>query len=152
MTNRTAFLDLIAYSEGTKGKGNDGYNVDFGGTLFNSYDDHPRVRVFIPRINMYTTAAGRYQILEKTFDAYKERLNLTDFSPSSQDAIALQLIKERGALPFIDGGDLDSAILKCAQIWASFPTAGYEGQRENKISQMHTWFAQAGGVLNVGTA
>ena len=122
--------------------------MDFGGTLFDSYADHPRVRVFIPRLNLYTTAAGRYQILAKTYDAYKERLGLTDFSPAAQDAIALQLIKERGALSYIDSGDLDSAILKCAPIWASFPTAGYEGQRENKLAQMRDWFTQAGGVLN----
>ena len=29
-----------------------------------------------------------------------------DFSPKSQDAVALQRIKERGALPMIDRGDI----------------------------------------------
>ena len=150
--NRKAFLDLISYSEGTKGKGDDGYNVDFGGDLFHSYMDHPRIRVYIPRLNLYTTAAGRYQILEKTYDVYKQKLGLADFSPASQDAVALQLIKERGALPLIDSGMLDAAIIKCANIWASFPTADYPGQRANKFSQMRSWYAQAGGVENVGDA
>ena len=33
-----------------------------------------------------------------------------DFSPKSQDAVALQQIKERGALPMIDRGDIVRAI------------------------------------------
>ena len=40
--NLKAFLDMIAVSEGTAGKGNDGYNVIVAGNLFDSYDDHPR--------------------------------------------------------------------------------------------------------------
>ena len=37
------------------------------------------------------------------------RLGLKDFSPKSQDAVALQQIKERGALPMIDRGDIRQA-------------------------------------------
>ena len=33
-------------------------------------------------------------------------LGLKDFSPKSQDAVALQQIKERGVLPMIDRGDI----------------------------------------------
>ena len=42
--------------------------------------------------------------------------------PKSQDAVALQQIKERGALPMIDRGDIRQAIDRCSNIWAS--TAG----------------------------
>ena len=35
-------------------------------------------------------------------------LGLKDFSPKSQDAVALQQIMERGALPMIDRGDIPS--------------------------------------------
>ena len=35
------------------------------------------------------------------WDAYRKQ-QLKDFSPKSQDAVALQQIKERGALPMID--------------------------------------------------
>ena len=45
-------------------------------------------------------------------------------SPKSQDAVALQ-IKERGALPMIDRGDIRQAIDRCSNIWASLPGAGY---------------------------
>ena len=41
-------------------------------------------------------------------DAYRKQLGLKDFSPKSQDAVALQQIKERGALPMIDRGDVQS--------------------------------------------
>ena len=50
---------------------------------------------------------------------------LKDFSPKSQDA-ALQQIKERGALPAIDRGDIRQAIDRCSNIWGfQLPGAGY---------------------------
>ena len=39
-------------------------------------------------------------------DAYRKQLGLKDFSPKSQDAVAIQQIKERGALPMIDRIDI----------------------------------------------
>ena len=39
-------------------------------------------------------------------------------SSESQDAVALQQIKERGALPMIDRGDIRQAIDCCSNIWA----------------------------------
>ena len=54
-------------------------------------------------------------------DAYRKQLGLKDFSPKSQDAVALQQIKERGALPMIDRGDIRQAIDRCSNIWASLP-------------------------------
>ena len=50
-------------------------------------------------------------------DAYRKQLGLKDF-PKSQDAVALQQIKERGALPMIDRGDIRQAIDRCSNIWA----------------------------------
>ena len=41
---------------------------------------------------------------------------LKDFFPKSQDAVALQQIKERGALPMIDRGDIRQAIDRCSNI------------------------------------
>ena len=52
-------------------------------------------------------------------------VGLKDFSPKSQDAVALQQIKERGALPMIDRGDIRQAIDRCSNIWVSLPGAGY---------------------------
>ena len=45
-----------------------------------------------------STGAGRRLLLSRWWDAYRKQLGLKDFSPKSQDAVALQQIKERGAL------------------------------------------------------
>lgn len=147
-----AFLDMLAFSEGTKDvKGSDnGYNVLVGGTLFTGYADHPRKLVSIPNLGIKSTAAGRYQLLARYFDAYKEQLGLPDFSPASQDAIALQQIKERGALDDIEDGDLDCAVKKCSNIWASLPGNKY-GQPTRPIGELRLAFIKAGGELSEDT-
>ena len=67
-------------------------------------------------------------------------------SPKSQDAVALQQIKERGALPMIDRGDIRQAIDRCSNIWASLPGAGY-GQFEHKADSLIAKFKEAGGTV-----
>ena len=82
---------------------NHGYDVIVGGELFTDYSDHPRKLVTLnPKLK--STGAGRYQLLSRWWDAYRKQLGLKDFSPKSQDAVALQQIKERGALHMIDRG------------------------------------------------
>ena len=72
---------------------NHGYDVIVGGELFTDYSDHPRKLVTLnPKLK--STGAGRYQLLSRC-DAYRKQLGLKDFSPKSQDAVALQQIKER---------------------------------------------------------
>lgn len=144
--NLQAFLDMIAYSEGTDRFGDEkGYNVLVGGTLFHSYGDHPRVMVKL-NAKLSSTAAGRYQLLARYFDAYKSQLFLSDFSPASQDAIAIQQIRERGALPAIEAGRIPLAIARCKNIWASFPGAGY-GQHERTLDELLAAYTGAGGAL-----
>ena len=79
-------------------------------------------------------------------DAYRKQLGLKDFSPKSQDAVALQQIKERGALPMIDRGDIRQAIDRCSNIWASLPGAGY-GRLEHKADSLIAKFKEAGGTV-----
>ena len=143
--NLDAFLDMIAVSEGTAGKGDDGYNVIVGGALFNTYADHPRQLVKI-RSGLSSTAAGRYQLLARYFDAYKKELGLPDFSPEAQDQIALQQIKECKAIGLIEQGAFEQAVARCAHIWASLPGAGY-GQHENPIHKLIAAYQAAGGEL-----
>jgi len=145
--NEMAFLDTIAWSEGTSRiSGSDnGYNVIVGGTLFHSYADHPRQLIHL-NAHLESTAAGRYQLLARYFDSYKSLLHLSDFSPDSQDAIAVQQIKECKALDDVSSGNFEPAIKKCAHIWASLPGAGYS-QHENDIISLQNIFVQAGGVL-----
>ena len=75
-----------------------------------------------------------------------KQLGLKDFSPKSQDAVALQQIKERRALPMIDRGDIRQAIDRCSNIWASLPGAGY-GQFEHKADSLIAKFKEAGGTV-----
>lgn len=148
---RKAFLDMLAWSEGTDKPGqptkNRGYDVIVGGSLFASYADHPRKLIDLPRLKIKSTAAGRYQLLARYWDAYRKQLGLNDFSPANQDAVALQQIKERGALPLIDRGDIRQAIDRCSNIWASLPGAGY-GQFEHKADALIAKFKAAGGKVN----
>ncbi|MGV4308198.1 glycoside hydrolase family 24 protein [Citrobacter portucalensis] len=149
-SQRKAFLDMLAWSEGTDKKGqptnNRGYDVIVGGSLFTDYSDHPRKLVTLnPKLK--STAAGRYQLLSRWWDAYRKQLGLKDFTPASQDAVALQQIKERRALELIDSGDIRQAIDRCSNIWASLPGAGY-GQFEHKADNLIAKFKEAGGKVN----
>jgi muramidase (phage lysozyme) len=131
------FLDLTAWSEGTSTSSitqNDGYDVIVTGidgpSVFSSYTDHPFASGRAPVVVRATppltsTASGRYQILLHWWGVYKIRLSLPDFSPASQDAVAIQQITERGVVPMLEAGDIQQAIAVCSGIWASLPGNDY---------------------------
>jgi muramidase (phage lysozyme) len=142
-----AFLDLIAWSEGTSTSSitqDNGYDVNVTGidgpSRFDSYEDHPFAKgghiQWHSNPDKFSTAAGRYQILARYWNIYKVQLNLRDFSPASQDAVALQMMKERGAISdLIDCGDPQGAIYSCSKTWASFPGNNY-GQGGHSITEL----------------
>ena len=61
--------------------------------------------------------------------------------------MALQQIKERGALPMIDRGDIRQAIDRCSNIWASPPGAGYGQFRACAADSLIAKFKEAGGTV-----
>jgi muramidase (phage lysozyme) len=145
-TRVAAFLDAIAESEGTAHIGDHGYNVLVGSTPHNvitfvSYADHPR-RVMHIRQGLNSSAAGRYQIIAPTFDSMKKRAGVHDFTPESQDLLAIALLDTCGALRLLLGDNVPGAFAAAAPVWASLPNAGY-GQHENKMTQCLTWYANA---------
>lgn len=154
--NRTAFLDMLGWSEGTATSPatlNKGYDVIVTGIdgkpeIFSDYSDHPFANGRPPKqINskgLYSTAAGRYQIMRRDWPHYKAQLHLQDFSPKAQDVYALQLIRERSALPLIDGGKIAEAILRVNNLWASLAGAGY-GQHEHAMDKLVEAYTSAGG-------
>lgn len=149
--NLKAFLDMLAYSEGTdhpRQRTRDrGYDVIVGGSLMDSYADHPRKVVDLPKLNIKSTAAGRYQILSRFWDVYRRQLGLSGgFTPANQDRVALQLIGECNALADIEAGRIADAIRKCRSRWASLPGAGY-GQHEHKLDTLIAQYRKAGGVV-----
>ena len=146
--NLQAFLDTIAHSEigpDLLAHSDNGYNVLVGGKLFSGYADHPRIVVDLGH-GLKSSAAGRYQILARYFDAYKKQLDLPDFSPHSQDSIAIKMIREQGAMPAIEAGRFAGAVGLCANIWASLPGASYN-QHENKLDVLMAAYQKAGGVV-----
>ena len=154
--NQKAFLDMIAFSEiGEKllAVSDNGYDVIVGSTpakpnLLPHYNDCNRQVISLGN-GIKSTASGRYQLLARYYDAYKRQLGLIDFSPENQDKIALQQIKECGAIPFIQNGNFEMAVSKVTHIWASLPNAGY-GQHENQLAKLQDAYLAAGGTLAEG--
>jgi len=148
--NICAVLDTLAFSEGTDNGRQvtycHGYDVIVGGDTFKDFRDHPRVKVYIPRISDYSTAAGRYQLLARYWDAYRKQLNLPVFSPLAQDLVAIQQIRECKAIPLIQAGRIVEALTAMRSRWASLPGAGY-GQHEQQISVLLQAYKQAGGSI-----
>jgi len=153
-SNERAFLDMIAFSEigpALLAVSDNGYNVIVGSTaenphLFTDYSNHPHQFIHLGN-GIVSTAAGRYQLLGKYFDAYARVLGLRDFSPASQDAIALQQIRECRALPAIETGDFAEAVALCSHIWASLPGSPY-GQHTNSLADLEKADEDAGGYVH----
>ena len=118
---------MLAWSEGTDNgrqkTRNHGYDVIVGGnylliTPITSQTCHAKPKTQINRRRTLPASFPLVGCLPQA--AWPE-----SYSPKSQDAVALQQIKERGALPMIDRGDIRQAIDRCSNIWASLPGAGY---------------------------
>ena len=109
---RKAFLDMLAWSEGTDNgrqkTRNHGYDVIVGGELLQWLLRSPSQTC---PLNPKLKSAGwtLYQPF-RVVGCLPQTAWPESFSPKSQDAVALQQIKERGALPMIDRGDIHQAI------------------------------------------
>jgi lysozyme len=142
LKNLGAFLLMIQYSEGTIGP--NAYRMMYGGGLFNDYSRHPNKAV--TKYGITSTAAGAYQFLNKTWTGLQQELNLSDFSPASQNKGAIELIRRRGALADVLAGRFAQAIYKCRKEWASLPGAGY-GQGERSMQSLASMYLKAGGRI-----
>jgi len=134
-----AFLDLIAYSEGTHDK----YNIAFGHSKFTSFKDHPRV--IHCKSGYCSDAAGRYQFLSGTWKAISKKHKLKDFSPKNQDLAAIAKIKERGAYQLIVNDEAEKAIYKLSKEWSSFPTKSgksYYSQPSRRIDKLVNFYEE----------
>ena len=157
--NALAFLDMLGWSEGTStspATAMNGYDVIVTGIdrkpeVFKDFTDHPfakgRASKVINSKGLTSNASGRYQQMLKDWPHYKALLKLPDFSPISQDLLALQHIRECRALPDVLAGRIETAIAKCRNIWASLPGAGY-GQREHRLEDLLKQYRLAGGVMS----
>ncbi len=168
--NRKAFRTMIGVCEGTVTHPltlNDGYDVIVTGIdargqktpeIFTDYTWHPfaigKIEVNWRRpkpINskgLESTASGRYQILRRFWLIYAKQLGLKQFDREAQDAYVDQQLRERSALPLIDGGYLDAAVRAVSGLWASMPGRGYADQHQRSMEFCRVAFANAGGRIN----
>src|SRR5690606_28112342 len=117
--NVKKFLDFLGESEGAD------YDVIVGGKeRITDFSTHPR-KVGLRTADGPSTAAGKYQITASTYDDIAPKLGITDFSPESQDKIALEIIRQEGALEDVQNGDFAKAINKLGGRWASLPSSKY---------------------------
>jgi muramidase (phage lysozyme) len=149
--NVISMLDLVAWSEGTLGLGDDGYNVVVGSRpghvlTFSNSADHPRIKIVL-REGLVSDAAGRSQFMSFTWNDLRTANRYTDFSPLNQDRATIQLFKRRGAYEDIVAGHIKIALAKCSQEWASFPGAGY-GQQEQRLGALLHQFVIGGGLIS----
>lgn len=159
--NASAFLEAIKRCEGTAGQ-SDPYRTCYAYKhVVRSFADHPAVtgewrgeRLSDTQCagagygpGCVSSAAGAYQIIRGTWINLRDRLRLPDFSPASQDAAAIQLLKDCGAYARLQAGDLTGAIAKARRTWASLPGAGYAGQGMRSAQQVAAWYSQAGGAV-----
>ena len=145
---RKAFLDMLAWSEGTDNgrqkTRNHGYDVIVGGELFTDYSDHPRKLVTLnPKLK--STGAGRYQLLSRWWDAYRKQLGLKDFSRKVRTLWHCSRLRSVALLPMIDRGDIRQAIDRW-QYLGFTAGAGY-GQFEHKADSLIAKFKEAGGTV-----
>lgn len=121
--NVRAFLGMISDAEGTN---SNGYATAFGGGRIPSLETHPNKASHITDNaghEVTTTAAGRYQVNKPTWDEFSRKVGVSDFSPQSQDLVALGIIRQEGALQDVLSGNFDAAVQKVGNRWASLPTS-----------------------------
>lgn len=158
--NIQAFLRVLQQCEGTA-VAVDPYRVCYGYThTITDLKDHPAetgewTGVVLPDgmcanagfgPGCKSTAAGAYQLIRGTWRKLKNDLGLVDFGPDSQDAAAVELIRQRGALEDVKAGRLDSAVYKVRAVWASLP-GNYAKQGQRSMDQIALWYQNEGGAM-----
>lgn len=142
INNVKAMLAVIRKGEGTSDA--NGYRRIFGGQLFTSYADHPRI--LVKKSGLASTAAGAYQFLASTWDETARIMGLGDFSPANQDLGALGRIAARGALDDVINGRFETAIKKMAKEWASLPFSPYGQPVQTLAAARLVYLANSGAI------
>lgn len=155
--NIKAALIMIRYGESSVMP--EAYQWLFGSTaakplLFESFADHPNVKTYERYDGQFlrngkrdfTTAAGAYQITNTTYRALVKQYGFSDFSPDTQDLMAVALILEKKAVSDIVAGNIELAIIKLRPIWASLPGAT-TGQPTMQLRSSIAAYMGAGGSI-----
>lgn len=146
--NVQAFLKAIGEAEGG------GYDFKFGAVKgrkndpwrFTDFSTHPG-----PGKGGVTTAAGLYQITKPTWNDHGENgMGLTDFTPDTQDLIAVSILRRRGVIEKIEEGDIEAGVSQASRQWAALPMGrGQAGRYEQpyvKFEHFEEVYKSAGGT------
>jgi muramidase (phage lysozyme) len=140
-------LNLIATTEGTRGHGEDGYNVTFAYHYFSSCTQHPDLDICSG--GYCSTAAGRYQFLYSTWQG----LGYPNFHPDNQDRGAMKLVAQRGAsIPTnraLTATEFVNVMDRISWEWASLPPGRY-GQPTYRMSAARSTYCQFAGCGGSG--
>jgi muramidase (phage lysozyme) len=120
--------------------------------VISDFSRYPQMLVRV-RAGLNSSAAGGFQVIKNTWNGAAAAMGITDFSPLSQQLVAVELLRQRGAIPYILKNDLPGAFANTtlAKEWASFAGAGY-GQGEHSIAKLNGWFQSAlSGVSQVAS-
>jgi muramidase (phage lysozyme) len=134
--NVKAFLAMIGKSEGGDYHAKYGWRPGSSKWTFTDESTHPG-----PGSDGVTTASGLYQINNVCWREHGiKSQGLKDFSPATQDLIAVDNIRAHNALQPIIDGDVKTAIgiLKPNQ-WTSFQVHSYD--------DLVNWYKEAGGTV-----
>lgn len=151
-----AALTTIRKCEGTSAP--DGYYYLFGSTpknniRFTGTAAHPNIKKSYTDKSgkpIITTAAGAYQIIFGTYNMLCRAYKFKDFSPHTQDLMALALFDSENVLKAVsEGRFFESDVMdRLNNQWASLPMAGYN-QPEKPIAKVKQWYTEAGGTIIV---
>ncbi|KAB8314404.1 lysozyme [Tolypothrix campylonemoides VB511288] len=136
----SAFLATIRWAETGTSEPESYRKLVFNGT-FDDFSTHPLKKQCAP-INGKTvcsTAAGAYQMLDKSWYDLAPKLNLKDFSPASQDKMAIEYIRRNNALGDIEVGRFDTAACKVGRVWASLICNSYN-QNPRTIEELRNYY------------
>lgn len=94
-------------------------------------------------------SAGRYRICGADYARLSAEFSITDFSPLSQDRLALLCLWEEGVMPLILAGQLHAAIDAASHAWPELRISPL-------ATEKHLWaeligvYRAAGGTLAIG--
>jgi muramidase (phage lysozyme) len=152
--NIQAAVMAIRKCEGTAMQ--DGYRYLFGSTpsnatRFNDFSTHPNIKKqYTDKAGktITTSAAGAYQITHPTYEGLCDTYGFKDFTPHTQDLMAVALFDQANVLKAVaEGRFFEPKVLDALNnIWASLPGAGYN-QPERSLVIVKGFYTTAGGEV-----
>ena len=147
--NVKAFIASIAAAEGGD------YNLKYGGVKgkkndkwqFSDFSTHPGAGS-----DGKTTAAGMYQINQGTWKEMGAKMDLSDFSPGTQDLLAVEILRTIGVIDSIVSGDISIGLSAASRRWAALPEGAgkagrYSPQPYMKYEDFEASYKNNGGSL-----